>query len=133
MTGSSGREIRSLHFVSFRLLFAQFYVTITACLNHANADPPQRTWHCVNYRAQKEISVSEFFAKNRHLLGFDNPRKALLTTVKEAVDNSLDACEEGGILPEVWIHIESVGKDKYKVAPQDNNTKTTVPASSKNR
>ena len=42
----------------------------------------------------KEISVSEFFAKNRHLLGFDNPRKALLTTVKEAVDNSLDACEE---------------------------------------
>src|SRR5271163_3636682 len=49
--------------------------------------------------SQKEISVSEFFAKNRHLLGFDNPRKALLTTVKEAVDNSLDACEEAGILP----------------------------------
>ena len=52
-------------------------------------------------KAQKEISVSEFFAKNRHLLGFDNPRKALLTTVKEAVDNSLDACEEAGILPEI--------------------------------
>src|SRR5258708_6833340 len=50
---------------------------------------------------QKDISVSEFFAKNRHLLGFDNPRKALLTTVKEAVDNSLDACEEAGILPNV--------------------------------
>ncbi|MEN1679312.1 MAG: hypothetical protein AAGJ46_06935, partial [Planctomycetota bacterium] len=50
--------------------------------------------------AQKEISVSEFFATNRHLLGFDNPRKALLTTVKEAVDTSLDACEEAGILPE---------------------------------
>ncbi|HKD37615.1 MAG TPA: hypothetical protein VKB78_12475, partial [Pirellulales bacterium] len=47
--------------------------------------------------AQRDISVSEFFAKNRHLLGFDNPRKALLTTVKEAVDNSLDACEEAGI------------------------------------
>ncbi|HOF18753.1 MAG TPA: DNA topoisomerase VI subunit B, partial [Phycisphaerae bacterium] len=43
-------------------------------------------------KAQRSISVSEFFAKNRHLLGFDNPRKALLTTVKEAVDNSLDAC-----------------------------------------
>jgi len=42
---------------------------------------------------QRDISVSEFFAKNRHLLGFDNPRKALLTAVKEAVDNSLDACE----------------------------------------
>ena len=43
---------------------------------------------------QREISISEFFAKNRHLLGFDSPSKALLTTIKEAVDNSLDACEE---------------------------------------
>ena len=51
---------------------------------------------------QRDISVSEFFAKNRHLLGFDNPRKALLTAVKEAVDNSLDACEEASIVPEVW-------------------------------
>jgi len=57
---------------------------------------------------QREIAVSEFFAKNRHLLGFDNPRKALLTTVKEAVDNSLDACEEGGILPEIWIKIDAL-------------------------
>src|SRR5262245_6790646 len=48
---------------------------------------------------QREISVSEFFTKNRHLLGFDNPRKSLLTCVKEAVDNALDACEEAGILP----------------------------------
>ena len=58
-----------------------------------------------NYRwdtiKQHDISVSEFFAKNRHLLGFDNPRKALLTAVKEAVDNSLDACEEAGIVPEI--------------------------------
>jgi len=50
---------------------------------------------------QRDISVSEFFTKNRHLLGFDNPRKALLTCVKEAVDNALDAAEEAGILPEV--------------------------------
>lgn len=70
--------------------------------------------------AQKEISVSEFFAKNRHLLGFDNPRKALLTTVKEAVDNSLDACEEAGILPEIWVHVESTGSNHYKVGIQDN-------------
>ena len=69
---------------------------------------------------QRDISVSEFFAKNRHLLGFDNPRKALLTTVKEAVDNSLDACEEAGILPEVWVHIEATGENRYKVGIQDN-------------
>ena len=69
---------------------------------------------------QKEISVSEFFAKNRHLLGFDNPRKALLTTVKEAVDNSLDACEEAGILPEIWVHIEPTTGGRFKVGIQDN-------------
>ena len=71
-------------------------------------------------KGQRDISVSEFFAKNRHLLGFDNPRKALLTTVKEAVDNSLDACEEAGIVPEIWVHIEHVRKDRYKVGIQDN-------------
>ena len=70
--------------------------------------------------AQKEISVSEFFSKNRHLLGFDNPRKALLTTVKEAVDNSLDACEEAGILPEIWVQVTAEAKDRYRVSVQDN-------------
>jgi DNA topoisomerase-6 subunit B len=71
-------------------------------------------------QSQRDISVSEFFAKNRHLLGFDNPRKALLTTVKEAVDNSLDACEEAGIVPEIWVHIESTGANRFKVGVQDN-------------
>ena len=71
---------------------------------------------------QRDISVSEFFAKNRHLLGFDSPRKALLTSVKEAVDNSLDACEEAGILPEIWVHIEAVGDSgsRYRMGVQDN-------------
>jgi len=58
---------------------------------------------------QREISISEFFTKNRHLLGFDNPSKALLTTIKEAVDNSLDACEEAGILPELSIEVRDLG------------------------
>jgi DNA topoisomerase-6 subunit B len=69
---------------------------------------------------QRDISVSEFFAKNRHLLGFDNPRKALLTAVKEAVDNSLDACEEAGIVPELWVHIEPTGVNRFKAGVQDN-------------
>ncbi|MDD4878047.1 MAG: DNA topoisomerase VI subunit B [Candidatus Nanoarchaeia archaeon] len=69
---------------------------------------------------QREISVSEFFLKNRHLLGFDNPKKALLTAVKEAVDNSLDACEEAKIAPELKIIIESSGEDRYKVMIEDN-------------
>ncbi|MEL6739617.1 MAG: DNA topoisomerase VI subunit B [Planctomycetota bacterium] len=76
---------------------------------------------------QREISVSEFFAKNRHLLGFDNPRKALLTTVKEAVDNALDACEEAGILPDILVKIEELhappGASKagrYRITIGDN-------------
>ncbi|MEW6778146.1 MAG: DNA topoisomerase VI subunit B, partial [Bdellovibrionota bacterium] len=69
---------------------------------------------------QREISVSEFFTKNRHLLGFDNPAKALLTTVKEAVDNSLDACEEAGILPTISITISTVNENRYRVCIEDN-------------
>ncbi len=71
---------------------------------------------------QRDISVSEFFAKNRHLLGFDNPRKALLTAVKEAVDNSLDACEEAHILPELSITIKAVenSDNKYILNVTDN-------------
>src|SRR5438477_739296 len=71
--------------------------------------PPRATLTAVEMGArQREISVSEFFTKNRHLLGFDNPRKALLTCVKEAVDNALDACEEAGILPDVAVKLEAV-------------------------
>lgn len=71
---------------------------------------------------QRDISVSEFFAKNRHLLGFDNPRKALLTTVKEAVDNSLDACEDAHILPDLKIIIKPIENtdNKFILTIQDN-------------
>ena len=69
---------------------------------------------------QREISVSEFFTKNRHLLGFDNPQKALLTAIKEAVDNSLDACEEAGILPVLKVEIDQLAEDRFRVAVQDN-------------
>jgi DNA topoisomerase-6 subunit B len=76
---------------------------------------------------QREISVSEFFTKNRHLLGFDNPRKALLTCVKEAVDNALDAAEEAGILPDVAVSLEVAAGDlpasqatRFRVTVSDN-------------
>ncbi|MCI0362398.1 MAG: DNA topoisomerase VI subunit B [Phycisphaerales bacterium] len=75
---------------------------------------------------QRDISVSEFFAKNRHLLGFDNPRKALLTSVKEAVDNSLDACEEAGILPNLTVVIEDLQPDRPSTAKQSRYRVTVV-------
>ena len=71
-------------------------------------------------KKQREISVAEFFQKNRHLLGFDNPAKALLTAIKEAVDNSLDACEEAGILPDLEIAIEEEAEDRFKLSITDN-------------
>ena len=88
---------------------------------------------------QREISVSEFFTKNRHLLGFDNPRKALLTCVKEAVDNALDAAEEAGILPDVAVTLEVAPSNgdaphpasqatRFRVTVTDNDGESNVPA-----
>jgi len=69
---------------------------------------------------QRDISVSEFFSRNRHLLGFDNPRRSLLTGIKEAVDNSLDACEEAGILPDIEVQLTQVADDRYIMRVCDN-------------
>jgi DNA topoisomerase-6 subunit B len=71
-------------------------------------------------KSQKEISVSEFFEKNRQILGFDSPIKSLIMGVKEAVDNSLDACEEAQILPEIIVKIDKVDQKEYRVSIEDN-------------
>ena len=62
-------------------------------------------------KKQKKISVAEFFEKNKHILGFGNPTRALVTSVKEAVDNCLDACEEADILPEITVEIKNGGDE----------------------
>jgi DNA topoisomerase-6 subunit B len=71
-------------------------------------------------KKQKEISVSEFFERNRHILGFDSQVKSLIMGIKEAVDNSLDACEEAGMLPEISVTVERVDKDEFRVTVEDN-------------
>ena len=101
--------------------------TVSKSKPAASAPTPRVTAETLAAK-QRDISVSEFFAKNRHLLGFDNPRKALLTTVKEAVDNSLDACEEAGILPDITVVIEDLQPDRpasakvsrYRITVVDN-------------
>jgi DNA topoisomerase VI subunit B len=71
-------------------------------------------------------STAEYFSKNLQQVGFSSPTKAVLTTLKEAVDNSLDACEESGILPEISVEIEKVGTgtlkntDLIRIKIQDN-------------
>lgn len=68
----------------------------------------------------KEISPAEFFEKNRHFLGYENPIKSLLTVVKEAVDNSLEFTCEAGILPEVNLSVKQIGEDRFKLIIKDN-------------
>ncbi len=84
-------------------------------------------------KGQREISISEFFTKNRHLLGFDSPAKALLTTIKEAVDNSLDACEEAGFPPRLFVEIRpdqpvNLGLElsSQETKPKNGNGKSNI-------
>ncbi|MCO5045314.1 MAG: ATP-binding protein [Kiritimatiellae bacterium] len=82
---------------------------------------------------QREIAVSRVLSKEtRHLLGFDSPRRALLTAVKEAVDNSMDACEEAGIVPEISIELEQTADTRFRVTVTDNGpgiVKAQIPRS----
>lgn len=71
-------------------------------------------------------STAEYFSKNLQQVGFSSPTKAVLTTLKEAVDNSLDACEDASILPEVRVLIEKMGAgtlkntDQVRIRVEDN-------------
>ena len=69
---------------------------------------------------QKQISISEFFEKNKHFLGFDTLQRAVITAVKEAVDNSLDACEEARILPDIRVELHRTKTDELQMTTQDN-------------
>ena len=71
-------------------------------------------------KKQRAISIAEFFEKNRQILGFDSAPRSLLTAVKEGVDNSLDACEEAGILPDIMVSIEDAGGDNVAIIIEDN-------------
>jgi DNA topoisomerase-6 subunit B len=71
-------------------------------------------------KKQRAISIAEFFEKNRQILGFDSAPRSLLTAVKEGVDNSLDACEEAGILPDIMVSIEDAGSDNVTIIIEDN-------------
>ena len=79
-------------------------------------------------KQQRSISVAEFFEKNKHLLGFDSPTRGVITTIKEAVDNALDACEEAQVLPDIFISIKKTGTDIF-----GSSWRTMVLASDRNR
>lgn len=78
---------------------------------------------------QRSISISEFLDKNKQMLGFDKKSRAVVTAIKEAVDNSLDAAEEAEFLPSISVEIEREG-EYYTVIVEDNGpgiTKEQIP------
>ena len=78
-----------------------------------NLNKPYRGVH-------KSVGIAEFFQKNKHMLGFDNRRKALVTALREIMDNSLDACEDYAILPNLKIVITHVAPSRYRLTVFDN-------------
>ena len=79
--------------------------------------------------SQRQISIAEFFEKNKQMLGFDSEARALVTAVKESVDNALDASEEAGFLPDIYVEIREEG-DYYTLVVEDNGpgiTKDQIP------
>jgi DNA topoisomerase-6 subunit B len=74
------------------------------------------------FKQFKEHSVAEFFKKNRQMLGFSGKVRSLTIIVHELVTNSLDACEEAGLSPEIFVQVEELGKDTdhYRLTVKDN-------------
>ncbi|MBS3060715.1 MAG: DNA topoisomerase VI subunit B [DPANN group archaeon] len=68
----------------------------------------------------KEHSVAEFFKKNRQMLGYSGKIVSLTTVIHEYVTNALDACEEAGILPEIYVKLDKLGHEHYKLIVEDN-------------
>jgi len=72
-----------------------------------------------------QISPSEFFYRNRDLAGFSNPTRSLYTSVREFVENALDACDQKKILPDIHLSIKAVDAEKpdpkhYVLTVKDN-------------
>lgn len=68
----------------------------------------------------KEYSVAEFFKKNRQMLGFSGKVRSLTTIVHEYVTNSLDACGEAGVFPQIEVWVEEEKGEKCRVKVKDN-------------
>ncbi len=72
------------------------------------------------FKQFREHSVAEFFKKNRQMLGFSGKVRSLTMIVHEFATNSLDACEEAGILPDIFVKVEELGDDYYRLTIGDN-------------
>jgi DNA topoisomerase-6 subunit B len=79
------------------------------------------------FKEFKHVPLSEFFRKNKQYLGYVGKIKSLTTVIHELLTNSLDACEESSILPDIKIEIKEIGDGHYRVITEDNGP--GIPAS----
>ncbi|MGC8729924.1 MAG: DNA topoisomerase VI subunit B [Candidatus Micrarchaeia archaeon] len=72
------------------------------------------------FKEFREHSIAEFFKKNRQMLGYSSKVRSMTTIVHEYVTNSLDACEEKGILPDISVEIKEIENERYHISVKDN-------------
>ncbi|MEM0445702.1 MAG: DNA topoisomerase VI subunit B [Nitrososphaerota archaeon] len=74
----------------------------------------------------EQISPADFFYRNRDIAGFSSPARSIYMSIRELVENSLDACEIGKILPEISVELSSEGEvgnsgtEIYRLIVRDN-------------
>ena len=74
------------------------------------------------FKGFREHSIAEFFKKNRQMLGYAGMVRSLVTVVHEYMTNSLDACEEAGILPDINVKVSQITENRYNVVVRDNGS-----------
>jgi len=78
----------------------------------------------------EEISPADFFYRNRDIAGFTSPSRAIFSSVRELVENSLDASDVTGLPPQIYIRLsqedaEEAGSEEvgvYRLRVVDNGS-----------
>lgn len=81
----------------------------------------------LSYDEYKGISAAEFFYRNREIAGFSNPTRALYQTVRELVENALDATELYGVRPSIKLEISLDSSDPSVVTVKVEDNGIGIP------
>ena len=77
----------------------------------------------------EEISPADFFYRNRDIAGFTNPSRAIFASIRELVENSLDAAEHANVPPDIYVRLTfgEAGPERgvYKLRVEDNGSGIT--------
>jgi DNA topoisomerase-6 subunit B len=62
----------------------------------------------------EEISAADFFYRNRDIAGFTNPARAIFSSIRELIENSLDAADSVSIPPDIYIRLSYEDEEKFE-------------------